>query len=106
MQIEVQKEPAMALDGGKDGLAFYRAIAQKWLGPLKPGGVAAVEIGNGQGPAVAALFEQNGVSRLSYCQDLTGEDGWLREIKTFVCKFIVFIAFSKGISYNKYNCKP
>ncbi len=72
LQIEVQKEPAMALDGGKDGLAFYRAIAQKWLGPLKPGGVAAVEIGNGQGPAVAALFEQNGVSRLSYCQDLTG----------------------------------
>lgn len=74
LQIEVRKEPKMALDGGEDGLTFYRAIAQKWLGLLKPGGAAAVEIGNGQGPAVTALLEQNGVSRLSYCQDLTGAD--------------------------------
>lgn len=74
LQIEVQKEPPMALDGGRDGLTFYRAIAQKWLELLKPGGVVAVEIGNGQGPAVAALLEEKGVSQLSCCQDLTGTD--------------------------------
>lgn len=57
LQAEVQKEPHMALDGGEDGLAFYRAIAAGWLGTLKKGGMLAVEIGEEQSEDVKKIFE-------------------------------------------------
>jgi release factor glutamine methyltransferase len=51
-------EPRLALDGGPDGLAFYRRIASG-VGPvLKPGGSVLVEIGATQEAAVRGLFEQ------------------------------------------------
>ena len=50
-------EPRVALDGGPDGLAFYRRIAADAGRFLKPGGAVAVEIGWTQEPAVRALFE-------------------------------------------------
>ena len=53
---EVRQEPSMALDGGADGLDFYRGIARHWLPRLRPGGVLAVECGEGQAPAIARLF--------------------------------------------------
>lgn len=56
LQAEVQREPATALDGGADGLLFYRAIAGKWLGLLKKGGILAVEIGEEQGRDVRSIF--------------------------------------------------
>lgn len=56
LQAEVRREPREALDGGDDGLLFYRAIASIWLPKLKRGGFAAVEIGEGQAPAVQGLF--------------------------------------------------
>lgn len=56
LQREVRHEPHEALDGGEDGLVFYRAIAEIWLPKLKPGGIAAVEIGEGQAEDVAELF--------------------------------------------------
>ena len=56
LQSEVQREPATALDGGTDGLVFYRAIAEKWLPRLKAGGILAVEIGEEQGSAVQTIF--------------------------------------------------
>lgn len=56
LQPEVRREPHEALDGGNDGLVFYRAIAEIWLPKLKPGGVAAVEIGEGQAEDVKRLF--------------------------------------------------
>lgn len=56
LQPEVQKEPHMALDGGADGLMFYRAIAGKWLDNLKVGGTLAVEIGEEQGNDVKNIF--------------------------------------------------
>ena len=56
LQREVGFEPATALDGGEDGTVFYRAIAEKWLPLLKPGGFAAAECGEGQPETVAALF--------------------------------------------------
>ncbi len=53
-----EHEPHLALDGGPDGLAFYRRIAAG-VGPfLKPGGWLVVEIGAAQEAAVRALFEQ------------------------------------------------
>ncbi len=57
LQKEVRREPASALDGGADGLAFYRALAQRWIPALKKGGTLLVECGDGQGAGVAALFE-------------------------------------------------
>ena len=53
---EVRQEPALALDGGADGLAFYREIAQTWLPRLKPGGMLAVECGEGQAEQIAELL--------------------------------------------------
>ena len=54
-------EPRAALDGGKDGLEAYRAFA--WLLPriLKPGGLALLEIGAGQGPAMEPIFDGSGL---------------------------------------------
>lgn len=62
LQEEVQKEPALALDGGEDGLVFYRAIAKLWAPKLRPGGVLAVEIGEEQAKAVSALFAEAGIA--------------------------------------------
>jgi release factor glutamine methyltransferase len=53
---EVRREPRMALDGGADGLKFYRALAEKWLPRLAPGGLLACECGEGQARDVAAMF--------------------------------------------------
>ena len=53
-------EPRMALDGGADGLDFYRAIAQNWKQALKPGGSLLFEVGMGQAHDVAWLLSRNG----------------------------------------------
>ncbi|MCL2106538.1 MAG: peptide chain release factor N(5)-glutamine methyltransferase [Oscillospiraceae bacterium] len=56
LSAEVKHEPQMALDGGTDGLRFYRALAERWLPLLPPGGMLAAECGDGQADDVAALF--------------------------------------------------
>ena len=56
LQREVQKEPMTALDGGDDGLAFYRCFASDWMAFLADGGIFAVECGETQADTVAALF--------------------------------------------------
>ncbi len=56
LQKEVLHEPVMALDGGKDGLDFYRAILGGWLSRVKQGGLIAFECGEEQTEAVANLF--------------------------------------------------
>ena len=61
LQREVRKEPKTALDGGADGLIFYRAICEIWAKKLHENGVLAVEIGETQGQAVKALFEAAGL---------------------------------------------
>ena len=74
LQPEVQKEPSLALDGGADGLRFYRAIARLWLPKLKPGAPFAVEIGETQAQQVCALFRAHGATALRVHQDLSGLD--------------------------------
>ncbi len=69
---EVQREPSMALDGGADGLVFYRAILQEWLPKLKSGGLCAVEIGFDQGEVVERLFVEAGLQRCGVLCDLGG----------------------------------
>lgn len=59
---EVQREPRLALDGGADGLGFYRRIAAGLAAHLAPGGLIAVEHGHDQGPAVAAALDASGVT--------------------------------------------
>jgi len=53
---ELSHEPRLALDGGDDGLDFYRALAERMRDSLAPGGLIAVEVGFDQAEAVAALF--------------------------------------------------
>ena len=72
LQPEVQKEPALALDGGEDGLLFYRAIAALWVPKVKPGGVVAVEIGEEQGEAVVELLRLAGVEGPTVLKDWAG----------------------------------
>lgn len=72
LQREVQREPALALDGGEDGLLFYRAFAEKWVAALKPGGILAVEIGIGQGDAVKKLWKKAGLEQIETERDLSG----------------------------------
>lgn len=62
-------EPRGALDGGPDGLAFYRRIASD-MGPvLKPGGLVLVEIGATQEEAVRAVFDGKGFTTFPAVRD-------------------------------------
>jgi release factor glutamine methyltransferase len=58
LQPEVRDfDPRMALDGGADGLDFYRRFATQAKPFLKPGGKIMLEFGDGQAPAIRAFFE-------------------------------------------------
>ena len=69
LQAEVQREPRLALDGGADGLAFYRRIAAEYAKYLAPGGALFLEIGWDEAEDVRALFGGGRVLR-----DLSGRD--------------------------------
>lgn len=56
LQAEVQKEPVSALDGGNDGLDFYRCIASRWLKKAKIGSLIALECGDAQSNEILPLF--------------------------------------------------
>lgn len=60
LQSEVQKEPTLALDGGKDGYDFYRGIIKLYAKKLKKGGKIAFEIGEGQYEYIKELLENAG----------------------------------------------
>ena len=68
-------EPMMALDGGEDGLDFYRIIAQQAPEHLKKGGVLMLEIGFDQKEAVKELLrETEQFEKIVGLTDLTGKD--------------------------------
>ena len=71
---DVQKEPRLALDGGGDGLAAYRKIAAGLSQHVKPDGLAAFEVGIGQGEVVAALCREQGLSVTAVVNDYAGID--------------------------------
>ena len=70
---EVRHEPQAALDGGADGLCFYRAILAGASRLLRPGGLLLFEIGYDQRQAVLALGEERGY-RGQCLRDLGGQD--------------------------------
>lgn len=63
LQPEVAYEPALALDGGGDGLAAYRSILAGYRTHLSPGGSLLLEVGAGQAAEVAALFGADRILR-------------------------------------------
>ncbi|MGN1099719.1 MAG: peptide chain release factor N(5)-glutamine methyltransferase, partial [Christensenellales bacterium] len=56
LSAEVKKEPVIALDGGRDGLDYYRIIAEKAKEHLAEGGTLLLEVGIGQAESVAKLL--------------------------------------------------
>ena len=56
---QVQNEPRLALDGGKDGLDFYRIIQKNIKNYLYENGMLLMEIGYDQGQAVASMFKNS-----------------------------------------------
>ncbi len=76
LQAEVKLEPATALDGGTDGLDFYRAERELWLPVLNPYGFYIVECGEEQPPEISEMLEK-------YGNPATMED--MYETERFVC---------------------
>lgn len=56
LQKEVGFEPVLALDGGIDGLSFYRALSEKWFPYLTKGGTLAMECGENQANDILTMF--------------------------------------------------
>lgn len=72
LQIEISFEPKTALDGGDDGLDFYRGIVKQYTRKLKSGGMLAFEIGEGQYEEVKTLMEREKVKNINSKLDLGG----------------------------------
>ena len=71
---DVQREPHPALDGGADGLDAYRKIVAELSRHVKPDGLAAFEVGTGQGEAVAVLCREQGFTVTAVRNDYAGID--------------------------------
>lgn len=72
---EVQAEPKLALDGGKDGLRFYKEIANKGYMYLKDKGYILIEIGYNQNKTVPDLFKnKNEYNNIEIFKDLSNID--------------------------------
>ena len=65
-------EPLGALDGGEDGLMFYRAIVQHWTQILRPGGWLMFEVGEDQADAVMALMKDAKYTDVTALEDTAG----------------------------------
>ncbi|MBX3509209.1 MAG: peptide chain release factor N(5)-glutamine methyltransferase [Parvibaculum sp.] len=73
LEREVREhDPLLALDGGEDGLDAYRALAAAIPDVLTQTGHAVIELGEGQGEAVRAIFEPAGMAVLRIVPDLAG----------------------------------
>ena len=72
LDAEVQREPHMALDGGEDGLDFYRAVSLNFSSVLAKGGALAFEVGLGQFEDVMKILEEAGYRYVQSRCDLAG----------------------------------
>ena len=60
LEKDVLAEPRIAIDGGEDGLDFYRRMIPEALGFLKPNGAFLMEIGYGQVKAINDIIKHTG----------------------------------------------
>ena len=74
LQPEVSREPKVALDGGEDGLTFYRRIMDQAASFLEQPGFVVLEIGWNQGDAVRQIGENKGFQWLETIPDYGGHD--------------------------------
>ena len=65
-------EPHLALDGGEDGLDFYRSISEKWKAALAPGGRLYFEVGIGQADSVLRIMRSQGFGDIQVVKDHHG----------------------------------
>ena len=65
-------EPLGALDGGDDGLDFYRAIIKYWTITLRPNGMMMFEVGEGQADTVKKMLLDAGYVKVNTVQDTLG----------------------------------
>lgn len=65
-------EPTWALDGGEDGLKFYKAIIKYWKSLLRPGGHLIFEVGEGQAAEVAEMLRYAGFDHVGTRKDTLG----------------------------------
>lgn len=72
LSTDVQKEPRIALDGGKDGLMFYRKITKEAKKYLKTQGYLVFEFGYNQAEDVKEILTENGFNVLEIIKDYSG----------------------------------
>ncbi len=65
-------EPALALDGGEDGLVFYRSVLEHWKSVLKDDGILIFEVGEGQSEPVRQMMLDHGFASLGCALDTIG----------------------------------
>ena len=82
LPLDVQEEPVRALDGGEDGLNFYRIIIKYTPHLLRTGACLMMEFGDGQAEAIKKLIEAEHVfSGVEIFQDLAGRDRIIKALK-------------------------
>lgn len=79
LQKEVLYEPETALDGGSDGLNFYRIINDKWNAKLKDGGFLMLEIGNDQRESIKTVL--TAFKNINVIKDMYGNDRIVTAVK-------------------------
>lgn len=67
-------EPISALDGGEDGLDFYRGILSAWRGVVRAGGLMMFEVGAGQAEDVKLIMRVAGLKNVGTAKDTLGID--------------------------------
>ena len=67
-------EPVWALDGGKDGLRFYKSIIKYWKSVLRPGGWLLFEVGEGQSEPVKEMLLAGGFDQADTRKDTAGTE--------------------------------
>ena len=67
-------EPYNALEGGEDGLDFYRQITEESIKYLKQGGILAYEVGHDQAEDVSKIMKYHGYDKIYTKKDIQGID--------------------------------
>lgn len=83
LQPEVRREPVIALDGGIDGLDFYRKICKYWVQKLRLGGILAFEVGFGQSDDVKNIMRQSGLRIIASVTDINAVPRALLAVKPY-----------------------